>query len=334
MSIVPSFSDPWVLLFILLMPVLLWSWHRRRGPALSYSSLSLVSTAPSPRARWSRRGGVVFRAIGLTILLIALAGPRWPDPGSRIPTQGIAIMLVVDVSDSMATVDFMHDDKPVRRLDAVKQVFRTLVQGGDGLPGRANDLIGLVTFATFPQTACPLTMDHAALLRLLDAEEPRSLATTPGEHLSNPGDGIAWALHRLQSAPVKRKAIVFLSDGESNVPAPALRPRQAAQLARNVNVPIYAIDASRSENDPKQSEAKARETLQALAALSNGEYFKADSLDELSQACKEIDNLERTTIPSLEYRRYYSGVLWFGLIAFVFLVAVHALEATVWRKAP
>ena len=97
-----------------------------------------------------------------------------------------------------------------------------------------------MTFATYPETACPLTLEHGALLSIMEAQEPRGAAD---EGTTNPGDAVAWALHVLRQAPTRRKVLVFLTDGESNVPG-KLSPRQAGQIAANLSIPVYAIDAS------------------------------------------------------------------------------------------
>src|SRR5262249_20199084 len=155
--------------------------------------------------------GAILRGGALTLLVLALAGPRWPDPGTRLPTYGISIVMAVDVSRSMNDRDFLWNDEPISRLDAVKKVFRLFVVGGEApggqrLDGRPNDVVGLVTFAARPETACPLTLNHDVLLKILEAEEPRRLA---GEGTTNLGDGIAWSLHRLAQAPTQRKILVL-----------------------------------------------------------------------------------------------------------------------------
>src|SRR5262249_26551214 len=159
---------------------------------------------------------------------------------------------------SMAEPDFDWQGRPINRLDAAKRVFRLFVAGGEGpdgqhLEGRSGDLIGLVTFATWPESLCPLTLSHSVLLRMLDEEEGRGVRprTVPTESRTNIGDAIAWGLHRLDKAATARKIIVLLSDGEHNVPPPALTPRQAAQLAANKRVPVYAIDAG-GEHDVEE----------------------------------------------------------------------------------
>ena len=245
--------------------------------------------------------------------------------------------MVLDVSVSMGEDDFSFGNAKTTRLLGVKKLFRLFVAGGQAsddveLPGRPSDLIALVAFATHPETACPLTLDHAALLKIMEAQEPRSAAA---EGTTNPGDAIAWALHVLKQAPTRRKVIVFLTDGESNVPD-KLKPRQSAQLAANLGVPIYAIDASpEPRNAEEEAEAKrARAMMESIARMTEGSYFRAQDARGLMQAYESIDRLERERIVSFEYRRYREGFMWFAAAALISWLAVIALEATLWRKTP
>src|SRR5262249_43191026 len=160
---------------------------------------------------------------------------------SRIPTEGISIAMIVDVSASMDTEDFEWQNTKIKRLLGVQKLFRLFVEGGDGpdgpkLKGRPNDLIALVTFATHPDTACPLTLEHSALLQIMEKQKARD---DIGEGTTNPGDAIAWALQLLEQAPTQRRVIVFLTDGEANV-KDTLAPKRAAQLSANLSVPIYS----------------------------------------------------------------------------------------------
>src|SRR5438093_9035364 len=224
-------------------------------------------------------------------------------------------MMVVDVSGSMAEPDFKWQDASITRLEAVKRAFTLFVSGGEGvdgeqLEGRPDDLIGLVTFATRPQSTCPLTLSHSALLRILATEEPRSL---PTESQTNIGDAIAWGLKRLESAGSGRKVIVLLTDGEHNVPAPALKPRQAAQIAARLQVPIYTIDAGGETPPPSASDrAEAERSLHAVAKITGGQYFRAHDSQTLLAVCRAIDHLERQPIQSFQYRRYSEGYPWFA----------------------
>lgn len=318
-----------------MLPLLAWRWQRRDRSALAFPSVATLGALPAGRPSVASRGGISMRLVGLFLLIFAFAGPRWPDQGSRLPTEGISIAFVLDASESMTKQDFRWGDQLLSRFDGVRKVFRLLVEGGVGLQGetfagRNNDLVALVACATRPETACPLTLDHAALLKILDAEEPRNVLI---EQQTNPGDAIAWALYALQKAPTRRRVLIFLTDGESNVPPPALKPRQAAQLAGNMHVPIYAIDAA-PEDESQGDAAKARETLNEIAKLTDGRFFRAADGAGLTQALAAIDRLERDTVLSYVYRRYHEGYAWFALAALACWLAVIGLEATWWRKSP
>ena len=331
------FAHPWLLLLLLVLPPLLWRWQRRSRGALRYSSVALLAGLPAGRAGWTRHLGLALRALGCGLAIIALAGPRWPDEGTRIPAEGISIALVLDVSASMAEPDFTWHAEKIRRIDGVKKAVRLLAAGGDlpgggVLAGRPEDLMAMVTFAARPETACPLTLDHKALLKLVEDQEPRvavDVATT------NPGDALAWALHVLKNAPTRRRMIVFLTDGESNVPR-GLAPRQAGQLAANMHVPVYALDAA-PDVPPGQDAgdaAKAREMLETIAKMTGGAYYRASDGAKIAEACARIDALEKDRIVSFQYRRHHEGFVWFILAALACWFGVLGLEATLWRRTP
>jgi Ca-activated chloride channel family protein len=342
----PQFTHPLVLLLALLIPPLIWCWLRRYRGTLRYPHTGLFANLPPGRNRLARWGGAGLRVAALLALVIAQAGPRWPDLRTRVATEGIAISLVVDVSGSMAEQDFNWGQERISRLEAVKRVFELFVAGGEGpdgehLEGRPDDLLGLVVFATGPESVCPLTLSHSVLLRMLRAEQPRTL---PTESQTNIGDAILWGVLQLKSAAARRKIIVLLSDGEHNVAPPAWKPRPAAQLAVNLHVPIYAIDAGgdtagkepNPDEPPNATEDRANgeQTLQAVAKISGGRSFRAHDAKTLLAVCQEIDKLERQKIESFQYRRYYEGYPWFGLAALALLAGVHLLEMTIWRRVP
>jgi Ca-activated chloride channel family protein len=354
-----GFAHPEFLYLLLLVPVVVWWWLRLRRPALRYSDTQPLLRLPAGRRRWARRLSAVLRSAALALLVVALAGPRWADAGEQLSTQGIAIEILVDVSGSMAEIDFDWEEGPVEgpkgqegpkgrvekisRLEAVKRAFRLFVQGGDTpsgarLEGRPNDLIGLTTFATWPNTACPLTLDRDALLKILQAERPR---TIPDESRTNIGDAIVWGVKDLENARPQRKILVLLTDGEHNVEPPALKPRQAAQLAANKGIPIYAIDAGTDsggggEGDAAKRSAEDRalavKTLQAITRLTGGKYFRAQDTRSLLEVCQEIDRLNREKIESFQYLYYYEAFGWFGLGSFVLFAMVHFLEWTFWQR--
>jgi len=264
---------------------------------------------------------------------------------------------LVDVSGSMAEPDFDWNGEPISRLEAVKRVFHLFVEGprnpgstpdgGDqsGFQGRPTDQIGLVAFATRPESVCPLTLSHSALLRLLDEQQPKR---NPDESQTNISDAIALGLHRLQAAGPRRKVIVLLTDGEHNVPKPqsGWMPRQAAHVAAGLEVPIYTLDAGgatpgneapvrdSSSGDARTTRNEAVHVLEEIARITGGRMFSARDTAGLLQACRSIDQLERTRVQSFLYRRYYDGYPWLSLASFVFLVSALALDMTFWRRLP
>jgi Ca-activated chloride channel family protein len=345
----PEFVQPgWLLLLPGVVPLLIW-WLRRKGPALWYADVATAASVNTRRGTATRLVGAFGRGLALAALLVALAGPRWPDPGSRLPTEGIAIFLVVDVSNSMNEEDFMWKEKPIPRILAMKKALGLFIVGGKGpdgedLPGRPQDLIGLVTFTKLPKSSCPLTLSHDALLQILESEETGKRGH---DFETNIGDALAMALHRLESAPVKQKAIVLVSDGEQGEIPDALRPRVAAQLAGHFGVPVFIVDAGKDGAAPPKTPAEkfsaqnrilAKKTLQDVAKITSGQYYAATDAKALFEACvqlgAELDRFEPERIESFAYSRYWEGYAWFGGAAFMIWSVLLALELTVWRRLP
>jgi Ca-activated chloride channel family protein len=348
-----DFASPGWLLLALAVPPLVWWWLRGWRTALRFPGAGLLAELPAGRARRARRTGALLRALALVLVVVALAGLRTPDLRTRIGTEGVAIVMAVDVSGSMAERDFDWHGAPVTRLEAVKNVFRLFVEGGpapgDGgrtFEGRPTDLVGLVTFATRPENVCPLTLSHSVLLKLLDAEQPHSV---PGESETNLSDALAVALQRLESAGPRRKVLVLLTDGEHNVVAPpsGWTPRQAAAVAAGLGVPVYAIDAGGNGTggppvpsaagttvSPGATRAAAVASLREIARVSGGIYFPAGDTRALSDACQKIDALERGPITSFQYRRYHDLSAWPGLAALLAWALALGLDVSVWRRVP
>jgi Ca-activated chloride channel family protein len=352
-----EFANPAYLLLLLAVPLLVVWQLRLKRRTLLHPVADLLPLA-GRRARLVRWGGVALRALALSLAILAVAGPRIPDRRTPLFTEGIALMMVVDVSGSMAERDFDWNGHPVSRLDAVKKVFNLFVTGGadtpDGnsaktaeLTGRPADLVGVVTFATRPDTLCPLTLSHSVLLHLLEGEQPRSI---PGESETNISDAVALALHRLKQAPPRRKVLVLLTDGDHNVTEPrsGWGPLQAGQIAESLKMPIYTIDAgsdstavreggtphSGDSASPAQSREKAVQTLKELARMTGGEYFSAHDTAGLVQACRRIDALERSDIRSFRYRRYREFFPCLALGGFACLALAIGLDLTLWRRIP
>jgi Ca-activated chloride channel family protein len=342
-SLMLQFANPLLLLLLLAVPPGIWVWQRKRRRALRFPVVGILGQMPPGKERLVRWLGLSLAAFGLAALVAGLAGPRWPDARSRIPVEGVSIAIVVDVSGSMAEPDFDWGSSRMSRLEAAKQAFGLLVRGGVGpngeqFQGRPNDQICLVTFSTRPQDCWPLTLSHEPLLQILGRQAPRSL---PTDSETNIGDAIALALDRLTHATTRHRVLVLLSDGEHNVPPPALKPRQAAQLAAALEVPIYAIQTGGKEKNEGQAEVAnpraevdGARTLRAVASLTRGKYFQADDAASLLGACEEIDRLERQEILSFQYRRYFEGYPLFGLASLGCFGFLAFLSRTYWSRIP
>lgn len=249
-------------------------------------------------------------------------------------------MLALDISGSMATPDYGLNGDSVSRLDAAKAAFRLFVEGGTTahghhFPGRPTDQIGLVTFAAIPRTACPLTVNHSVLLHVLDDQKPR-VGIDAG---TNIGDAIAEGLIRLETAGQDRaKILLLLSDGEHNVgsrPDGPLGPRQAAQLAANLGIPVYTIDCGGSPTgDTVEQRRSGQEILSDVARMTNGRAFTANRAEELENVYREIDELERNTIVTFRYRKYHEYGHGCAAAAAIVSVLLGILERTVWRRTP
>jgi Ca-activated chloride channel family protein len=290
-----DFAHPWALLLLPLAPAILWVHHRRPRFAVRWPGAAELFIIAD---RWSERILTLLWALAVLSGVLALAGPRTARAGDRIEADGIAIMLIVDVSGSMAEPDFdWHGDK-ITRLDALKRSFQSFVKR------RPQDRLGLILFAVQPDTACPLTMDHAALLHMLNAAEPRGV---PTESETNLGDALAWGVARIQTEH-GRKTIVLCSDGEHNVPAPALMPRQAAQLAAAAGIPVDTLFAG-PPNGP------GRDGLQAIARMTGGTAMEAHDADALDAVCNSLDQLERDRCPDPRRLKYHETYPWFALAA-------------------
>jgi Ca-activated chloride channel family protein len=338
-----GFEHPWLLLLAPLAVGLAWWLARRRRPALRYSDVSAFDglAVGGGRPRW---GGAVLRGFAVLLAILAAANPRTPDLRTPIPVDGIALALVLDVSGSMNTPDFDPPAvPPVSRLDAAKTTVRLFVAGGDAegvrFEGRANDQVGLVAFAAVAETVCPLTLNHAVLLTVLDEQQPKSgvdAGTNIGDAL---GEGLV-RLHQLEKAGDRRKRVlVLLSDGEHNVAGEdTLRPPQSAQLATRLGIPVYTIDCGGAGEggtaEERQQRADGRAVLEQVAELTGGRAFVANNPDELRDAFRQIDQLEKVPAEKFAYRRFRPLGPWCGMAAAAVVLLVGVLDRTAWRRLP
>jgi Ca-activated chloride channel homolog len=345
--------DPWWLLLLLVVPaVVVWSIKRRQFGSMRFPSLRLFADRHrSPRLILLpvlpalRVGGVAF-------LVFALARPQEGTEIHQDFSRGVAIMMTLDISGSMRAMDFEIAGKRVTRLDAVKHVFRSFVAGDEELPGRPYDEIGIVAFGGFAIGRAPLTLDHTALIDLLDQLRiPKMIVDQRGEVLNQEefstalGDGLALSVARLKESIAKSKVVILLSDGRSN--AGDVQPEAAARAAKEFGIKVYAIGIGRSGIAPMQVEdisgrtvlTRAAsdldlETLKQVAEITGGRSFHAEDTEALTEIYGEIDRLEKTEIQSRVFMRFnelFGHYLWIGI---ALLLAETLLAHTYLRRIP
>lgn len=323
--------DPWALLLLALLPLLLRRRRRAAPPALSYPMLDAVrAVGPGRRARW-RWLLPALRLAALALLIVAVARPQLGRAASQVRSEGIDIMLAVDVSGSMLAEDFQLEDGRANRLDAVKAVVREF------LAKRPNDRVGLVLFAARPYTQAPLTLDHGWLLANLDRARIGMI-----EDGTAVGSALASAVGRLEGSEAKSKVVILLTDGVSN--AGKVPPMTAAESAKALGYRVYTIGAGTRGTAPyPQLDPFGRkvyvnmpvdvdeDTLTKVAETTGGRYFRATDTESLRNIYAEIDQLETTSQEGLQYLDYDELYVWFGLAALL-LLAGEALLAQTWLR--
>jgi Ca-activated chloride channel family protein len=311
-----EFAHPWFLaLLIPLALVWVWIYTPRRREGILFSATAVVQSTMTWRVFMRNVLPLLFIG-GTALCIIALARPRHSLSKSIESTDAIAIQMVVDVSESMEALDFSTRDRTVRRLDVVKETFREFIAQ------RETDLIGLVTFGGYAVSRSPLTLDHNALLAILETVDipgkdgKGSRASLQDDELRTAiGDAIATAAGRLEDAKVKSRIMVLLSDGESN--AGIITPQEAVRAAKALGIKIYTIGVGTNGDAPVEvtdSLGRQRiitvpfsldeELLGQIAADTGGRYFNVRSANGLSLAMEEINQLEKTEIEDQVYYRY------------------------------
>ncbi len=355
-----TFGFPLAFLLLLVIPLLLWA-RGLGGGGRRRASIRFSWTRNASRAgrSWRQRLSflpLVLRLVALALLVTALARPQKGMEQVRDVNEGIAIEMVVDRSSSMGA-EMIFDRERMNRLEVVKKVFEQFVLGNDGkLGGRPNDLIGMISFARYAETTCPLTLAHGALPRFLETVK---LAQNRAEDGTSIGDAIALASARLEKADeamakqaparedkyeVKSKVMILLTDGRQTAGKRA--PREAAALAREWGIKIYTIAVGSEEAVVGQDtpfgqffrraggEGADTRTLQGIADETGGKFYEAHNAEALEGIYREIDELERSVIESLRFMDYKELFLPFAAAAFVLLGMEVVLGCTLFRKIP
>jgi Ca-activated chloride channel homolog len=357
--------SPYALLLLLLIPVLGWVMLRKKQTAaVTFSSLNAVRNCPVSWRVRLRPLLVIARLVCLTLLIIALARPRKGTVLSEISTEGVAIEIVVDRSGSMGTEMDYYGQK-LNRLETLKKVLSDFVMGKEGLAGRHGDLLGLVTFARYPDTVCPLVLSHNVLLEFLKNTDVVRLRSEDGTAI---GDAVALAAARLQKAEVeiqqrnkklnkagltsnaekpdfkiKSKAIILLTDGQNNRGQYA--PMQAAEMAKKWGVKIYTIGIGSGQafttiqtmmgtfKMPVEQDLD-EPLLKAIAETTGGFYGRADDADALRKIIEKIDKLEKTEVKAVQYTQYAERFGPWTFAAMVVLFGEMLAGCTIFRKIP
>jgi len=304
--------------------------RRLQSASIRYSDLKIVKRSAKTGRQRFRFLLSVLRIMAIAFLIVAFARPQAGTENREVTSEGIDIMLALDISGSMRAEDF----KPQNRLYVAKEEIMRFVSK------RVSDRIGLVVFSQTSFTQCPLTLDYGILLNFL--EQVKFGMIKDGTAI---GMALANCINRLRESPSKTKVIVLLTDGVNN--AGQIDPLTAAGIAKTMGVKIYTIGVGRPGNamypvdDPIFGKRYIylpneidEEVLSQIADKTGGKYFRARSEKELEQIYDEIDKLEKTKVKVNEYVQYKELFPAFAYLGLIFLALEMVLGQTIFRKIP
>lgn len=326
-----EFANPkYFLLLVLLLPMILWYiFKEKKSHAdLQFSSLRAFRGIRHAGRVWLRHVLFALKVLAIVFLVIALARPQSSNSWQTYTSEGIDIVLGLDISTSMLARDFSPD-----RLEAAKEVATKFILE------RPQDRIGLVVFAGESFTQCPLTTDQAVLVNLL--REVQSGMIEDGTAI---GLGLANAVNRLKDSPAKSKVVILLTDGVNN--RGAIAPVTAAELAKTYGIRVYTIGVGTYGEAPYPVPSPFgvqlqnmrveidEDVLRQIATVTGGQYFRATDNSKLEQIYKEIDQLEKSKMEVKHFSKKQEQYFWFGLIGVLLLVGEALLRYTLLRKIP
>ena len=326
------FASPYYLwLLTLLMPMIgYYVWRTLQGgAAIRISSVAGVVRAPKTVRYYLRHLPFALRAAAFALLVVALARPQDVEQNVRTNTEGIDIMLAIDVSGSMLARDFKPD-----RITAAKEV------AGSFIADRYGDRIGLVAFAGEAFTQSPLTTDQSTLQTLL--ARIRSGLIEDGTAI---GNGLATAINRLRESEAKSKVIILLTDGVNN--RGEIAPLTAAEIAKAQGIRVYMIGVGTEGMAPypaidmfgnitfvNQKVEIDEKTLTAISDMTGGKYFRATDKAKLKAIYDEINQLEKSKVEVTEHVSYHELYLAWVLAALGLLLAEFLLANLVLKRIP
>jgi Ca-activated chloride channel family protein len=326
-----TFADPEYLFGLLAIPLLvIWYVRRHRSSTSDIRFSTLLPFAHVRPALKERLRHVPFilRMLLIALLVVAFARPQTTSEGENMYTEGIDIVLLLDISGSMLAEDFRPN-----RIEAAKDVAQKFIDG------RTHDRIGLVIFAGESFTQCPMTLDYRVLKNLL-----RQVKSGMVEDGTAIGMAIAQGVNRLKDSKTKSKVIILMTDGVNN--RGEIDPLTATQIAGTFGIRIYTIGVGtigeapypvqtpfgiRYQNVPVDVDEK---TLQKIAELSKGQYFRATNNRSLRLIYNEIDDMEKTRIEVTTYRSYTELFYTPAGAGLLLLLLEVGLAGTALRKLP
>jgi Ca-activated chloride channel homolog len=326
-----TFANPGFLLLLLTVPALsVWYWFRLRSKesVVRYSTLLPFASIKMTNRERLRHLPFILRMIALSLVIIAIARPQSTSKGEDVYSEGIDIVLALDISGSMLAEDFQPN-----RIEAAKNV------ASDFIDGRKNDRIGLVIFSGESFTQCPLTVDYNVLKSLL-----KPIKSGMIEDGTAIGLGLATAVNRLKDSKAKSKVIILLTDGVNN--RGEIDPMTAAQIAQSYGIRVYTVGVGTIGEAPYPVQTPFgvryqmipadidEKMLRDIAGLTGGKYFRATDNRKLKSIYDEIDQMEKTRIEVRSYRRY--SELYYSLIfaSFFLLLIDVGMANTFLRKIP
>lgn len=317
-----TFANPWFLWLLVLVPGMVAFYilrQQRTSASLHVPDLKQFSLAGNTFRNYLRHILFALRAAAVALLIIVLARPQKTDKFQNVTTEGIDIILTLDISGSMLARDFKPD-----RLEASKNVATEFISG------RPYDRMGLVVFSGESFTQCPLTTDHAVLINLL--REIQSGMIEDGTAL---GNGLATAVNRIKDSEARSKVIILLTDGVNN--RGEVAPATAADIAKTYGIRVYTIGVGTQGMAPYPVQTPFgmqyqdmpveidEALLKDIASKTGGKYFRATDNNKLTQVYAEIDKLEKSKIDVRQFTRREEKFLMPSVIVFI-LLALEALS--------
>ena len=326
------FANPtYLYLLLLLIPLIGWYIYKlSKSQASMQVSSSEVFQLPEARS-WKiylRHVPFLLRMVLIALLIVVLARPQSTNSWQNSSTEGIDIMLAMDISSSMLAQDL----KP-NRLEAAKDVAASFING------RQNDNIGLVVFAAESFTQCPLTTDHTVLLNLFKDIQPGII-----QDGTSIGLGLANAVSRIKDSQAKSKVIILLTDGVNN--AGEIAPVTASEIAKTFGVRVYTIGVGTQGEAPYPFQTAFgiqyqnvpveidEPTLKQIAATTGGQYFRATDNASLKAIYEEIDQMEKTKISVQEFSKKQEEYMQWALLVLLLLLVEVVLKNTLLRNIP